>query len=114
MAAALAAVPDPVVDFLVAHGDGAWSDVNVAQAGGDVAILLSQQHWLHIASGGAAQVPFRQLEMAFCAALYVEAPAVAGLRVAHSAVSPVRMAGVLPLQSLLASLLIRREALRQL
>ena len=93
--AAAALATDPVVDFRIAAGDGSWSDRAVVSAGGDVEVTLAPQHWLHIASGGATRVPYRQLEVAFCAAAFVEPSAAAGKLAAGGALSPVRMAGVL-------------------
>ena len=94
-AAPLAHVPDPVVDFLVDAGDGRWTDANLVLATGDITIKLAPQHWLCIASGGSASLPFRQLEVAFAAALYVDAQAASGLFVARTALSPIKMAAVL-------------------
>ena len=94
-AAPLAHVPDPVVDFLVDAGDGRWTDANLVLATGDITIKLAPQHWLCVASGGGASLPFRQLEVAFAAALYVDAQAAAGLLVARTALSPIKMAAVL-------------------
>merc|ERR1739841_268131 len=93
MAAALAAhVPDPTTDFLVDAGDGLWSAANLVLAGSDITVKLAPQHWLCVASGGSASVPFRQLEVAFCSALYFDASAAAGLLLARAALSPGRMA----------------------
>ena len=94
-AAALAHIPDPTVDFLVDAGNGDWTDANLVLAGSDIPIKLAPQHWLCVASGGASSVPFRQLEMAFCSALFFDARAAAGLLVARAALSPVKMAVVL-------------------
>ena len=94
-AAAPAHIPDPTVDFLVDAGNGDWTDANLVLAGTDVPIRLAPQHWLCVASGGSASVPFRQLEMAFCSALFFEVQAAAGLRVARAALNPHKMAVVL-------------------
>ena len=94
-AAAPAHIPDPTVDFLVDAGNGDWTDANLVLAGTDVPIRLAPQHWLCVASGGSASVLYRQLEVAFCSALFIDVQAAAGLRVVKAALSPVKMAVVL-------------------
>ena len=95
MAALIPAVADPEVDFLLDSGDGTWTNANVAAVPADLYVKLDPQHWVRMAAGCGARVDDRQLEVAFCAALFVEAPAAAGLLVARCAVNPVKMAGVL-------------------
>ena len=94
---ALLAIVDPAVDFRLAFGDGALTDDNMNQSGGDIPLLLGPQHWLTIASGGATSVTYRQLEVAFFTALFVDAQAAAGLLVARCALSLSKMARVLRL-----------------
>ena len=80
---------------MINSGDGTWSDANVLASDPDVTIRISPQHWLAVASGGTVQLPFRQLEVAFCSAVFFDAQAARGLLVARSALSPVKtMAGV--------------------
>ena len=88
-------VPDPEVDFLIDAGDGSWSAPNVVLAAADVPVKLDPQHWLRRTSGCGARVEYRQLEVAFLSALFVEPAAAAGLLVARAALGPEKMAGAL-------------------
>ena len=85
MAALPPAVADPEVDFLLDSGDGTWTNANVAAVPADLYVKLDPQHWVRKAAGCGAQVDFRQLEVAFTSALFVDSAAAAGLLVARSA-----------------------------
>ena len=81
------AFADPAVDFRLDFGDGTLSNDNINQAGGDLPLQLDPQHWLARASGGTATVSYRQVEVAFCSALFFDTAAAAGLLVARCALT---------------------------